>query len=220
MKTLTTFGKATLDRTGSGHVYSVYMTAEPTRQRIARAASALLEAEGAGAVTMRRVAAAADITAMAVYRHYADRDALLNALANEGFEGLTKMLDAVRLCGDFESRVKQVLDTNLDFALGRPRLFDLMFLQARKGARRFPRDFVAGKSPTGNRFAELVAEGIGRGVFRRVDVWEVVFETGALLQGLVMLYLGERVDATEPEFRAICHRAMGRYLNGIRKAKR
>jgi AcrR family transcriptional regulator len=196
------------------------MAAESTRQRIARAARALLDAEGAGAVTMRRVAAAADITAMAVYRHYADRDALLNALANEGFEKLTEMLDAVRLHGDFESRVKKVLDINLDFALGQPRLFDLMFLQVRKGARRFPRDFVAGKSPTGNRFAELVAEGIRSGVFRRVDVWDVVFETGALLQGLVMLYLGERVDTTEQEFRAICHRAMGRYLNGIRKAKR
>jgi AcrR family transcriptional regulator len=195
------------------------MPAEPTRQRIARAARALLEAEGAGAVTMRRVAAAADITAMAVYRHYADRDALLNVLANEGFEELTKMLDAVRLRGDFESRVKKVLDTNLDFALAHPRLFDLMFLQTRKGARRFPRDFVAGKSPTGNRSAELVAEGIRRGVFRKVDVWDVVFETGALLQGLVMLYLGGRVDATEQKFRAICHRAIGRYLDGIRKTK-
>ena len=192
----------------------------PTGKRIAQVASALLEGEGAGAVTMRPVAAAADITAMAVYRHYADRDALLNALANEGFEELTKMLDAVRLRGDFESRVKKVLDTYLDFALGQPRLFDLMFLQTRTGARQFPRDFVAGKSPTSNRSAELVAEGIRRGVFRRVDVWEVVFETGALLQGLVMLYLGERMDATEKEFRAICHRAVGRYLDGIRKAKR
>jgi AcrR family transcriptional regulator len=196
------------------------MTAEPTRQRIAHAARALLEAEGADAVTMRRVAAAVGITAMAVYRHYADRDALLNALANGGFEKLTKMLDAVGVRGDFESRVKEVLDTNLDFALGQPRLFDLMFLRPRKGARQFPRDFIAGKSPTGNRSAELVAEGIRRGVLRRVNVWDVVFETGALLQGLVMLYLGERVDATEQEFRAICHRAMGRYLNGIRKAKR
>jgi AcrR family transcriptional regulator len=195
------------------------MAPEPTRRRIAHAARALLEAEGTGAVTMRRVAAAADITAMAVYRHYADRDALLNALANEGFEELTKMLDAMRLRRDFESRVKQVLDTNLDFALAHPRLFDLMFLQTRKGARRFPRDFVAGKSPTGNRSAELVDEGIRRGVFRKVDVWDVVFETGALLQGLVMLYLGQRMDATEQEFRAICHRAIGRYLDGIRKPK-
>jgi len=95
-------------------------------------------------------------------------------------------------------------------------MFELMFLQPRKGARQFPGDFAAGKSPTANVFAELVAEGVRQGVFRQIDVWEVVFEAGALLQGLVMLYLGKRMDASETGFREVCHRALGRYLDGIR----
>jgi len=49
-----------------------------------------------------------------------------------------------------------------------------------------------------------------------VDVWEIAFESGALIQGLVMLYLGGRVATTEQEFRKMVHRAMERYLNGIR----
>lgn len=195
-------------------------TAQPTAVRIAQAARALLEEEGESAVTMRRVAAAAGITAMAVYRHYADRDALLNALADEGFEELDRRFAAVSLSGSLDSRLDQLLAANLDFALGHPRLFELMFLSTRQGARQFPRDFVAGKSPTVNRTAQLIAEGIRAGVFRRVDVFEVTFETGALLQGLVMLYLGGRVDATEMEFRAICRRALRRYLDGIRVPKR
>ena len=199
------------------HVYSVYMTSEPTGQRIARAARTLLETEGASAVTMRRVAGSVRITAMAVYRHYADRDALLDALANQGFTELALALDAAILDGNIESRLRKVLNVYLDFALLHPHLFELMFLQIRKGARQFPRDFVAGKSPTGNRFARLISEGIRQGAFRKIDVWQVVFESGALLQGLVMLYLGGRVDATEPQFRKICHRAIGRYLDGIRK---
>jgi AcrR family transcriptional regulator len=193
------------------------MGSQTTSERIAAAAGKLLEAEGSGAVTMRRVAALARITAMAVYRHYADRDALLNALADEGFTELAARLDAIKLDGAMNARLRKVLDVNLDFALQHPHLFELMFLHTRKGARQFPRDFVAGKSPTGNRFAELVTEGIRCGVLRKVDVWEVVFESGALLQGLIMLYLGGRVAATEQEFRAICHRAMGRYIDGIRK---
>jgi hypothetical protein len=48
-------------------------------------------------------------------------------------------------------------------------------------------------------------------------VWEIVFETGALWQGLLMLYLGGRMAMTQAEFRALCHRSFGRYLNGIRK---
>jgi AcrR family transcriptional regulator len=54
----------------------------------------LLDKEGVEAVTMRRVAAAVEITAMAVYRHYADRKALLNALADEGFRELAERLAA------------------------------------------------------------------------------------------------------------------------------
>jgi hypothetical protein len=123
----------------------------------------------------------------------------------------------VRLKGDLTTRIRKVLDVNLTFALETPRLFELMFLRSRQGARQFPRDFVADKSPTASQFAELVAEGMRDGVFLQGDVWEIVFESGALLQGLVMLYLGGRVDSTEREFREICHRAMGRYLNGIRK---
>lgn len=55
------------------------------------------------------------------------------------------------------------------------------------------------------------------GVFVQGDVWEITFEIGALLQGLVMLYQGGRVEGTAEEFRALCHRAFRRYLNGIRR---
>jgi AcrR family transcriptional regulator len=193
------------------------MTTEPTSDRIATEARRLLDAEGVDAVTMRRVAAAVGITAMAVYRHYPDRDGLLNALADEGFTELAARLATARLKGDLATRFRKVLDVNVDFALEQPRLFELMFLRNRQGARKFPRDFASGKSPTANQFAELMAEGIREGIYPDVDIWEITFESGALLQGLVMLYQGGRVDATEGEFRRICHRAMERYLNGIRK---
>jgi hypothetical protein len=91
-----------------------------------------------------------------------------------------------------------------------------MFLRPRRGARQFPQDFAAGKSPTANEFAELMKEGIRAGTFQSVDVYEVAFESGALLQGLVMLYLGERMAVTTTEFRRICHRALERYMNGLR----
>jgi AcrR family transcriptional regulator len=192
-------------------------TTATTSGRIAAAARKLLDAEGVSAVTMRSVAAAVGITAMAVYRHYPDRDGLLNAVADEGFAELAGQLAQARLQGDLMTRMRKVLDVNIDFALKRPQLFELMFLRGRQGARQFPHDFAAGKSPTANQFAELLDEGMRDGVFQRVDAWEIAFESGALLQGLVMLYLGGRVAATEAGFRKICHRALGRYLNGIRK---
>jgi AcrR family transcriptional regulator len=203
------------------------MPVRPTSERIAIAARRLLDKEGVEAVTMRRVAAAVEITAMAVYRHYADRKALLNALADEGFRELAERLAAEYRAGsvrassdasnDMEQRLIRALDVNLSFALENPRLFELMFLTPREGARQYPRDFAAGRSPTANQFAELIHEGIASGYFRETDVWAIVFETGALWQGLTMLYLGGRVSMSAKQFRAYCHEAIGRYMRGIRK---
>jgi AcrR family transcriptional regulator len=201
------------------------MTAQPTAKRIAGAARRLLDSEGAEAVTMRRVAAAVGITAMAVYRHYPDRKGLLNALADEGFGELAEKLAAVRLAGSVRracsrstvgDRLTRVLDVNLRFAFENPRLFELMFLTPREGARQYPRDFAAGKSPTANLMAELVEEAMASGYFRKDDVWAIVFETGALLQGLMMLYLGGRVGMSAAQFRAFCHQSFRRYMDGIR----
>jgi AcrR family transcriptional regulator len=201
------------------------MTAQPTAKRIAGAARRLLDSEGAEAVTMRRVASAVGITAMAVYRHYPDRKGLLNALADEGFSELAEKLAAIRPAASVRSarsrstigdRLTRVLDVNLRFALENPRLFELMFLTPREGARQYPRDFAAGKSPTANLMAELVEEAMASGYFRKDDVWAIVFETGALLQGLMMLYLGGRVGMSAAQFRAFCHQSFRRYMDGIR----
>jgi AcrR family transcriptional regulator len=198
------------------------MTSQSTAKRIAVAARRLLDAEGAEAVTMRRVASAVGITAMAVYRHYPDRKGLLNALADEGFKELAETLGAVRLARSARSRdrigdrLARVLDLNLRFAFENPRLFELMFLTPREGARQYPQDFAAGKSPTANLMAELVEEGMASGYFRKDDVWAIVFETGALLQGLMMLYLGGRVGMSAAQFRVFCHQSFRRYMDGIR----
>ena len=197
-------------------VYTVYMTTAPTVQRIATAARRLLDKEGADAVTMRRVASAVGITPMAVYRHYPNRAGLLTALADAGFDELAARLAEVRSVGDLEKRLTNILNIYLEHALQNPRLFELMFLTRREGARRYPQDFKAGRSPTANPMAELIREGMATGYFRKDDAWEIIFEMGALLQGLVMLYLGGRMAVSPARFRAFCHRSFRRYLHGIR----
>ena len=68
--------------------------AAPTADKIRAAARRLLEKQGLEAVSMRRVGEAVGITAMAIYRHYPDRAALLNAVADEGFQELGSALRA------------------------------------------------------------------------------------------------------------------------------
>jgi AcrR family transcriptional regulator len=192
------------------------MTATPTDRAIAMAALRILEGEGAGAVTMRRVANAVGITAMAIYRHYPNRAALLNAVAEDGFAGLASALRRRRRAGSVVQRLEKMGDLYLDHALRNPRLFELMFLEPRKGARRYPSDFRARRSPTATEVADLVAEGMRDGTFRDDDAWEIAFEIGALSHGLIALYLGGRVELSSTAFRALYRRSFRRYLNGLR----
>jgi AcrR family transcriptional regulator len=197
-------------------VYIVYMASIPTLDRITSAAQKLLDRAGTEAVTMRRVAKAVRVTPMALYRHFADRDGLLNALADSGFVDLSTRIANSRLPDDPEQQLMMILDVFLDFALEKPHLFELMFLERRQGARQFPEDFRAGLSPTAKFAAAALEAGMEQGIFRPDDVWEITFELGALQQGLVMLYVGGRVGTSAEEFRAMCHRAFRRYLYGIR----
>jgi AcrR family transcriptional regulator len=198
------------------HVYTVYMKTRPTVEKILVAARRLLDKQGAEAVTMRRVADAAGITAMAIYRHFPDRSALLNAVADQGFEELAAQLARKRFSGSIDRRLTKMGEIYLDHALENPRLFELMFLQPREAARRYPRDFKAGLSPTANLMVDAVMEGMKSEYFRKDDAWEIVFEMGALSHGLIMLYLGGRIEVTPAGFRALYRRSFRRYIDGIR----
>jgi AcrR family transcriptional regulator len=188
-----------------------------TAEKIVAAAGKVLGREGAPAITMRRVAKSVGITPMALYRHFEDRDGLLNTLADRGFEELAARAGGTPMPADAEQQLMKILDVFLDFALQKPRLFELMFLERRQGARQFPEDFREGKSPTAKFVVAALETGMKEGSFRRDDVWEIAFETGALLQGLVMLYLGGRMRTSVDGFRALCHRAFRRHVDGIRR---
>jgi AcrR family transcriptional regulator len=187
-----------------------------TTHRISIAARRLLDKEGVEGVTMRRVATAVGITPMALYRHYPNRDGLLNTVADAGFVELAAKLAGLRLTGRIDRQLLKILDVFLDHAFDNPRLFELMFLTKREGARQYPEDFRMRRSPTANVSADVIARAMETSYFRKDDVWEIVFETGALMQGLIMLYLGGRIAMSPSEFRAFCHRSFGRHFNGIR----
>src|SRR5580692_10597726 len=149
-------------------VYSVDMKATTT-QRISSAARRLLDQEGAEGVTMRRVATAVGITPMALYRHYPNRNGLLNTVADSGFVELAAKLAELRLTGRIDRQLLKILDVFLDHAFDNPRLFELMFLKKREGARQYPDDFKARRSPTANVSADVIARAMETGYLNKDD---------------------------------------------------
>jgi AcrR family transcriptional regulator len=187
-----------------------------TAASILMAARELLDREGLAAVAMRPVAERVGITPMAIYRHYSDRASLLNAVADEGFHELATQVQALQLKGGVEHRLMQVATLFLNAALQFPNLYELMFLVPREGARVYPTDFKAGRSPTFNPVVKILEEAMRDGELQPDNPIEVAFELSALSHGLIVLYRGGRVSQSEKQFRILHQRSFRRYLNGLR----
>jgi AcrR family transcriptional regulator len=193
------------------------MKAKPTTaQALLKAARKLFEKHGADAVTMRRVGDAVGVSAMAIYRHYPNRQALLDRIAGEAFTDLAAHIAAKANEVDPLARLTQLADLHLDFALAHRRIYDYMFLAPRPGARRYPDDFVSRASPTANLTADAVADAMRQGLLRDDDVWAVTLALSTQTHGLISLYLGERFAYTAPEFRAFYHATLGRLIDGLK----
>src|SRR4051812_17332572 len=96
------------------------------RETLIREAVALLES-GTADLSLRQLARAAGVSAMAPYRHFPDKRALLRAVAGYGFELLREDLEpADRSANGRAALVGQGL-AYVAFASAHPALFRLMF---------------------------------------------------------------------------------------------
>ena len=187
-----------------------------TAEHIAQVALEILESEGAEAVSMRRVASAVGITPMAIYHYFPNREALLNHITDREFSKLLEYILAHPSRGNTESRLADILEGYVDYALARPRIFDYVFSRPRPGARSFPRDFQARRSPTLNPVADVVATAMEQGDLRKDDVWEIAFALWAHVHGYVMLYRAGRISLSEKAFRELIHRSLRRFIHGLK----
>ncbi|MFG2652494.1 TetR/AcrR family transcriptional regulator [Streptomyces sp. NPDC048436] len=107
------------------------------RRQVLQVAAKLLEEGGSDAVSTRAVAAAAGITAPALYRMFDDKDGLLAELAAYGFEMyLAEKRDALALTPDDPvADLYRGWDLHVDFGAQHPAFYMLMYGTAQPGRR-------------------------------------------------------------------------------------
>ena len=96
------------------------------RASLLAAARLAVEAQGETGLSLRALASTAGVTANAPYRHFATKEALLAAVAAEGFAELTARFAPFVTAPD-EARLQGCLEAYLGFAREHPGLYRLMF---------------------------------------------------------------------------------------------
>jgi len=97
-------------------------------RRITAAARAIAESEGWNAVTIRRLADEIEYSQPVLYSHFENRDAIVTAVAIEGFRDLASALRrAATAATDRETARTNVASAYLVFARERPALYEAMF---------------------------------------------------------------------------------------------
>jgi AcrR family transcriptional regulator len=98
-------------------------------QLIITAARELAEAEGWDAVTTRRLAERIEYSQPVLYSHFDGKEAIVRAVALQGFDELTDRLRRARLGADgSEQGLLAVCRAYLDFAVTQPALYQAMFV--------------------------------------------------------------------------------------------
>jgi AcrR family transcriptional regulator len=144
-----------------------------------RAAGNILEKEGVEALKLRAVARRAGVSHNAPYRHFPEREALLAALAAEGFEWLGAAQRKAAEAGG----LRAMGEAYVEFALAHPQRFRLMF-----GGR------ISLAKHT--RLREVAAR-----AFEELSGALASSVPEALVHGLAQLLLGDRIPAAAKQGR-------------------
>jgi AcrR family transcriptional regulator len=150
---------------------------------LVRAAGKIIEKEGVEALSLRAVARRAGVSHNAPYRHFAQREALLAALAAEGFEQLGAAQRKAAQAGG----LRAMGEAYVHFALEHPQRFRLMFGGRIAIARHERLREVATRTFAGlsGALAERLPEAQG--------ARDASIAAWALVHGLALLLMGDRI---------------------------
>jgi AcrR family transcriptional regulator len=160
------------------------------RAALVRAAIELLEEGGESALSLRAVARRAGVSPAAPYRHYADREALLSAVAAVGYRDLAERLAGAHLAPSTPEQLATVAIAYVQFALERPALFRIMFGEP---CDRDNDERVAATAAVSHYVRAIVQRS-----FPQADADALATAVWALVHGLAFLYLDGKLDASSP----------------------
>lgn len=103
-------------------------------ERILRAATAILTAQGRDAVSTRAVSAMANVQSPTIYRHFGDMQRLIDAAASRGLADYLKAKRSRQPTGDPVQDLRVGWNTHVEFGLSNPHVYTVLYGDPRPGA--------------------------------------------------------------------------------------
>ncbi len=161
------------------------------REALIDAALELIEERGVAALTLREVARRVGVTHAAPQRHFADRAALVAAVAEQGFRGLGAHVEAVRASTPARTpaqRLRALGVAYVEYALAHPAHLRVMFSPEVADKSRHP-ELAAAAQAVHQALVEQIASGQKQGSVAPGDPDELSFAAWSMVHGCAVLLI-------------------------------
>ncbi|MCK6576731.1 MAG: TetR/AcrR family transcriptional regulator [Anaerolineae bacterium] len=153
----------------------------------------ILSKEGVQALSLRSVARRAGVSHAAPYAHFADKEALIAAIAAEGYRKLyAKLTAAQQASGDPLVRLHQTAFAYLQFALDEPDHFRITFAGVVEAERDYP-EYVEQSQRCYALVVELVKACQARGLFTDEDTQLFAVSIWSSIHGFAQLAIANQL---------------------------
>ena len=154
------------------------------REALLEAAARIFDAEGPEAISMRALARAAGVSSAAPFRHFADKQVLLDAIAERAGADLDRKLDEAAVeCSDALTQFRAMTVAYVRYAAEHPELFALIHSRSAVSGR-----FLGQvKDERRLKLITLIIEGQNAGLIPDADPELIALTSEALTHGLARM---------------------------------
>jgi len=159
------------------------------RADLLSAGHVILKEDGIDALSLRAVARRANVSSMAPYRHFEDKQALLAAIAIEGYQKLRELCHNALSVEGNEAKVRAVSRWYFNFATEDPQMYHLIFSNHIKTVDDHP-DLLAATDATNCALRRLMREltSLEKANLAALSLW-------SLLHGFCSLYIDNEITS-------------------------
>lgn len=166
------------------------------REKILDISRDLLFDEGHRALSMRKIAREAGVSATSIYIYFDNKDHLLHTLIEESVEELSRFIELrTEQKKDTIEKFKAIIDAYIAFALQYPEKYQILYLLQPNAMKRYPKEKFRKARRSYELLVKVIEESDKQGLMQVEKPVIAAYTIWAQLHGIVSVVLNQRLDS-------------------------